>query len=311
MRPVICILMIFHSLSTTAQYTKNNLKLESTTDQQKYRYQKLKLYPIYANAAFVAEHKRVGKYVALKDALEKKKVVITEANSGEVNTLFIENTSKDTIMVLSGEVVQGGKQDRMIAQDFILYPNSGKKDISVFCVEHGRWQPKDQGMEFKKYYTISSNEVRKAAIVKKDQHEVWKKVAETTDANKANTSTGTLTALKESGDFSKELKKYTDYFGKLILPEQDIIGVIAVSGNSILGCDMFATHDLLAKHYENLINSYATEAITTGKAVTLSHDKVNQYLQTIIDDESKQENEVQKKGTMLKDGKRKIHISTF
>src|SRR6185436_2793758 len=120
-----------------------------------------------------------------------------------------ENISKDTVMVLSGEVVQGGKQDRMIAQDFILYPKSGKKDVSVFCVEHGRWQPKDQGMEFKKYYTISSNEVRKAATVKKDQSEVWKKVAETTDANKAGTATGTLTALKESGDFNKQLKKYT------------------------------------------------------------------------------------------------------
>jgi len=312
MKTIIYILVILCTTSTVrAQFTKNNLKLESVTDQRKYHYQNLQLYPIYANAAFAAEHKSVGKYVTLKDALEEKKVAITESNGGEVNTLIIENTSKDTIMVLSGEVVQGGKQDRMIAQDFILYPKSGKKGISVFCVEHGRWQPKDQGMEFKKYYTISSNEVRKAATIKKDQHEVWKKVAETTDANKANTATGTLTALKESGDFSKELKKYTDYFDNLILPERDIIGVIAVSGDSILGCDMFATHDLLAEHYESLVNSYATEAITTGKTVTILPEKVNQYLQTIIDDESKQEKEVQKKGTMLKDGKRKIHISTF
>src|SRR6185369_11086365 len=101
------------------------------------------------------------------------------------------------------------------------------------------------------------------------------------------------------------------YFGKLILPEQDIIGMIAVSGDSILGCDMFATHALLAEHYENLINSYATGAITTGKAVNVTPQKVDQYLQQLIDDESKQEGEVQKKGTMLKDGKRKIHISTF
>ncbi|HEV8512395.1 MAG TPA: DUF6569 family protein [Cyclobacteriaceae bacterium] len=311
MKTIIFILTVLYSASiANAQYTKDNLRLEAAA-KSKYHYQNLQLYPIYANAVFVAQHRNVGKYVALKDALEKKKVKITESNGGEVNTLFIENISKDTIMVLSGEVVQGGKQDRMIAQDFILYPKSGKKDISVFCVEHGRWQPADQGMEFKKYYTISSNEVRKAATVKKDQSEVWKKVAETTDANKASTSTGTLTALKESGDFSNELKKYTDFFGNLIAPEQDIIGVIAVSGDGILGCDMFATHELLVEHYPNLINSYSTEAITTGKPVTLSNEKVNQYLQKIIDDESKQESEVQKKGTMLKDGKRKIHISTF
>ena len=228
-----------------------------------------------------------------------------------MNTLFIENVSRDTIVILSGEVVQGGKQDRMIAQDVILSPGSGKKDISVFCVEHGRWQPKAEGMAFKEYFTISSNDVRKAGTVKKDQQEVWKKVSETTEKNNANTSTGTLTALKQSGDFSKELKEYTDFFGKLILGENDIIGVIAVSGDGILGCDMFATHDLLGKYFPSLINSYATEAITSGKTVSISYEKVNEYLRSIIDDEHKQEQEVEKKGTMLKDGKKKIHISTF
>lgn len=165
MKPGIIILLVLGALSSgSAQYTKANLTLEATSTTAKYRYEHLQLYPIYANAAFVAQHQGVGKYVPLKDALEKKKVIITESNRGEVNTLFIENISKDTVMVLSGEVVQGGKQDRMIAQDFILYPRSGKKDVSVFCVEHGRWQPKE-GMDFKIYYTISSNEVREAATV--------------------------------------------------------------------------------------------------------------------------------------------------
>jgi len=153
--------------------------------------------------------------------------------------------------------------------------------------------------------------VRKAATVKKDQQEVWNKVAETTDKNKARTSTGTLTALKESGDFTNELKKYIDYFEPLIVNESDVIGVIAVSGDQVLGCDMFATHQMLKEHYNNLINSYATEAITTGKNVQISYDQVNQYLDTIIQDEQKQEGEVQKKGTMLKDGRKKLHISTF
>src|SRR5260221_2983916 len=311
MKSLIAALVMFSISMSNAQYTKNNLKLESDGSKAKYHYQNLQLYPIRANATFVADNKSVSKFETLKNALDKKKVVITEANGGDVNSLFIENISKDTVMILSGEVVQGGKQDRMVAQDVILYPKSGKKDLSVFCVEHGRWQPKESGMEFKKYYSISSNEVRKAATVKNDQHEVWNKVAETTMKNKATTSTGALTALKESDDYNKELKKYTDYFESLIANEGDVIGMIAVSGENVLGCDMFATHELFEKHYSNLINSYATEAITTGKEVKLPSEKVNQYLLTIIEDESKQEREVQKKGIMLKDGQKKIHISTF
>jgi hypothetical protein len=84
-----------------------------------------------------------------------------------------------------------------------------------------------------------------------------------------------------------------------------------VSGSTILGCDMFLTHDIFSKYFPGLVHSYATEAITSGSAVTVPYVKVQQYLDSIIADESKQEQEVEKKGTMLKDGNKKIHISTF
>jgi hypothetical protein len=309
----LCILVSV-PVALKAQYQRENLKLDppAMTSQGMYTYQNLQLYPVRANQAFRSHHKGVAKYVTLKEALEKRKVAITEQKGGgDVNTLFIENVSADTIIVLSGEVVQGGKQDRVIAQDFVLYPKSGKKDVSVFCVEQGRWSPKDGDTSFKQYYTISSNEVRKAATVKKNQREVWNKVSETTEKNKAGTATGTLTALKGSASLTNDLKKYTDHFQPMLSRETDIIGVVAVSGSVILGCDMFASHDIFVKYLSSLLSSYATEAITSGKPVNLPYYKVEEYLQSIIADESKQEKEVEKKGTMLKDGNKKIHISTF
>lgn len=297
-----------------AQYQLENLTLESRAQvaQDRYTYQKLQLYPIRANNTFRSHHKDVAKYVTLKEALEKKKVVISEkSRSGTVNTLFIENVSSDTVIVLSGEVVQGGKQDRVIAQDFVLYPKSGQKDVSVFCVEHGRWSPKNGDTSFRQYFTISSNEIRKAATVNKNQQDVWNKVSETTDKNRANTSTGTLTALQQSESYTKDVKQYTDHFQGTLSAEQDVIGVVAVTGSTILGCDMFATHEIFAQYLSNLLHSYATEAITSGKEVDVPYEKVEEYLKTILADESKQESEVEKKGTMLKDGNKKIHISTF
>lgn len=311
---VVCLIMFMNVLSVNAQYTKENLTLEPVAAVNKFRYENLQLYPIRANQTFQLQHKDLKKYITLKEALEKKKVLITEEDEGRsggsVNTLSMKNVSSDTIIILGGEVVQGGKQDRMVSQDVILYPGSGKKDVSVFCVEHGRWQEKKDGTAFNNYFTISSNDIRKAGAVKKDQQEVWNEVSDATSKNGAQSSTGTLTALNESESYKSSLKKYADHFQGL-LKESDVIGFVAVSGDAVLGCDMFATHDLLQKHYANLINSYATEAITSGKEVTISYEKVRQYLQTIIADESKQEMEIEKKGTQLKDGKRKIHISTF
>jgi len=312
MKPSLILGLILLCIGLHAQYNSINLKLEPAISSSPYLFENLQLYPVRANQAFLKEHKNLGNYVPLKDALEKKKVEITEYSRGSVNTLYIENISSDTIMVLSGEVVQGGKQDRVIAQDFILAPKSGKKDVSVFCVEHGRWQTKTGGdMSFREYFSISSSEVRKAATVNKNQQEVWNKVAETTEKNKAETSTGTLTALQNAGTFNKELDRYINHFKKMFALEEDVIGVVVVAGDKILGCDMFATHSLFEKHYPNLLNSYATEAITSGKKVSVSYDKVNQYLQSIIADEGKQEKVAEEKGTMMKNGKRKIHISTF
>src|SRR5688572_4950900 len=186
----IALFLLVMVVTVRAQYNEKNLSLETVAQASKYRYGNLQLYPIRANSIFVTQHKNVGNYLTLKEAIEKRKIAITEVGSGRsdgtVNTLFIENVSRDTIMVLGGEVVQGGKQDRMIAQDFLLYPGSGKKDVSVFCVEHGRWQPKETGKSFDKYYSISSNEVRKAGAVKKDQQEVWDKVSEVTSKHSAN-----------------------------------------------------------------------------------------------------------------------------
>lgn len=306
-----CCLLVAVSTALKAQYNEKNLRLDASSASAIYKFENLQIYPIYANRDFHDYHKDVGKFVTLKEGIQKKKIVITEHARGTVNTLFIENVSSDTIMILAGEVVQGGKQDRMIAEDFLLYPKSGKKDISVFCVEHGRWQEKGSGKSFNEYFTISSNEVRKAGAVKKDQQEVWDKVSDNTKKNNAGSSSGTLAALKQSGSFNAALKNYTDHFETTFVKQADVIGVVAVSGDRILGCDMFATNELFRKHYINLIHSYATEAITSGKPVEVSFEKVQQYLHTIIGDEARQEREVKEKGTLLKDGNKKVHISTF
>lgn len=310
MKTISIVLFLIVSTSAMAQYKKENLKLDPGVNTA-YRFEKLKFYPVRANKRFEDEHKGLGKYTTLEQALKQKKVVVRE--SDEVNKLFVENVSKDTIMILAGEVVLGGNQDRMVGEDIVLYPKSGKKAVPVFCVEHGRWHARGSGKSFDQYYTISSNKVRKAGAVNKNQSEVWEEVADKTSKNKGQTSTGTLAGLKESGDFSREIQKYVAHFEKLLVNENDVIGLVAVSGDEILGCDMFANHELFKQHYRNLIHSYSTEAITAGKPVTADFKKVNQYLDTILNtqNDAEQEKRIKEKGTMLKERDKKLHISTF
>ncbi len=135
--------------------------------------------------------------------------------SDEVNKLFIQNTGNDSIFIMAGEVVKGGKQDRVIAMDMVIPPHSEPIDLSVFCVEHGRWtyDGSDASDGFTGHANVANTSVRKAAVVSKNQSEVWSKVEEVTTANDAQTSTGTLNALEKDADYQKELKEYEAKFG--------------------------------------------------------------------------------------------------
>ena len=142
MKQILPVILMALPLFSLSQYTYKNLHVNySEADAAKsYTYENLRLYPVYANENFKNEFRTVGKYLTLQDALAKNKIKITEKNNGgSVNNLTIENISSDTIIIICGDVVKGGKQDRIIQNDILLRPKSGKQDLQVFCVESGRW----------------------------------------------------------------------------------------------------------------------------------------------------------------------------
>ena len=304
-------------LAASAQYNTTNLTVKADQSMTAFTWKNMRVYPVIAKAEFIQAHIDVGKYTSLSEALKQKKLVISEATEGEqVNKLYAENISKDTIMILGGEVITGGKQDRMIASDFILPPKSGKKDLSVFCVEHGRWTYKGSRSDanvamFSASPGMVNKEVRKAAGVSKNQSKVWDKVSEVTRGNGAVTSTGTYAALDSNKDYKAKVGEYTAFFKKILAEDNSIIGLVAVTGDSIMGCEMFATHNLLMQHADNVINSYATEAITSGSKVTIQNQKVLAYANTLLADETKQSKFIRENGTELKDKNRKLHIAVY
>jgi hypothetical protein len=83
------------------------------------------------------------KFLTLNEALEQKKIIVHETSN--VNTLAVENTSDDVeVFIQTGDIVKGGKQDRLMAFDMIVPPKSGKMPIPSFCVESGRWSQRGQ-----------------------------------------------------------------------------------------------------------------------------------------------------------------------
>ena len=65
--------------------------------------------------------------------------------SASVNQLALTNRSDRPLILLAGEIVSGGKQDRVVGQDRVVPPHSAPVPLGVFCVEPGRWTGASMG----------------------------------------------------------------------------------------------------------------------------------------------------------------------
>jgi hypothetical protein len=314
-RKLLLFLLVFIPFNSFSQFVLKEgylSLLPKDKIEQDFKYKNLVFYPIIGGNNFISQNYNYSHYTSLEDALKSKKVQITETDNdgAQVNMLYIENVSKDTIFIMAGEVVKGGKQDRVISDDQILPPHSGKIDLSVFCVEHSRWSYKSD-RNFSQYYAVSANSVRKSAAVSKDQQDVWNKVSEVTSKQRASTSTGTYTALADAGDYNKELNAYTAHFINSFSKIKNCVGFVGISDGKIIGCDIFASNQLLEKQLKNLVQSYSTEAITSGKPSAVDYAKVTTYLKGFLTDEKKQDEKIKEIGNGYKYQGKRVHINTY
>src|SRR5205814_1430733 len=98
-----------------------------------YRHENLTIFLVHG------EDKIEGKkLVTLQEALEQKQVIVHETDN--VSELAIENVSKDVeVFIQSGDILKGGKQDRLISFSMIVPAQSGK--VPVAASNRKPWLP--------------------------------------------------------------------------------------------------------------------------------------------------------------------------
>lgn len=211
-------------------------------------------------------------YVTLSEAMEKKWVVVHE--TGNVNQLTIENVTRSrTVVVLAGAVVKGGKQDRVLGQDLVLKPKSGKVPISSFCVEQSRWTKR--GSE--SLYAFSSNSVqvsgkglRKAVKSGFGQGRVWQEVTKEqmkisanvkTDV-RANASPSSYQLAVENKNLKKEIEAYKKVLASIIDKHPDAVGYAVTINGEFSTADVYASRKLFRKTWSQHLESAVTEAVS-------------------------------------------------
>src|SRR5271165_7547144 len=275
------------------------------------RHGNLAVFPVVAAKSYPT-----GEFLTLDEGLRSGEVVVTEAGAvqglirrhpapgvrhdgaAEVNKLVLVNNSKRPLLLLAGEIVTGGKQDRVIGKDRIVPAESDPVDLSVFCVEPGRWVATSEhfGASGATYGVntglsgrnnipttmMAQPSVRAKAMGDKDQNEVWAEVRKQTAAMAAEVavaappasadqinSTTSYARLMENKDVKEKVDEIAapiqHNYESLIkqLRDRKAVGVVVALNGHIIWADIFASTDLLEKYWPKLVRSYASEAVVT------------------------------------------------
>jgi hypothetical protein len=233
-------------------------------------------------------------FLTLDDGLKSGEVVVTESGmarpimrrrhqipvspgGAQVNQLVLINNSQRPLLLLAGEIVTGGKQDRVIGKDRIVPAESDPVDLSVFCVEPGRWT--GASMSFKSLDApMAQPAVRAKAMGAKNQQQVWDEVGKSKEAMAMIVPSPAAEPVRSTTSYARvmandEVKKQVDSAAEPIqhkyqslirqLRDQNAVGVVVAVNGQIVWADLFASTDLLEKYWPKLVRSYAAEAVVT------------------------------------------------
>src|SRR4029077_4772926 len=231
----------------------------------------------------------------LHSSMRRRPVQVRPYGGAEVNRLVLVNNSKHPLILLAGEVVTGGKQDRVVGKDRIVPAESDPVDLSVFCVEHGRWT--ETSAKFDTHASVMLQpSVRKQAMAEQNQQKVWDEVGRSRAELSSKIAAAGPPAPSSPGAYEynlrvQELNGTTSYakarenkavqtqVDSIVQPmqksyesvikqlrNQNAVGVVVAVKGRIVWADMFASSALLDKYWPKLLDSYATEAMTASGA---------------------------------------------
>lgn len=273
-------------------------------------YQNISIFPVVSSIG-----QDTGGFLTLDEGLATGEVVVSERGTegmarsrdgavvipyderrtgAAVNQLVLVNRSKRPLLLLAGELVSGGKQDRIIGKDRIVPVGAPPLPLDVFCVEHGRWS---NGANFVASKTIVHPSVREKAAVDQKQDDVWSAVRGGTtydysvagragDARPAapppppqitsrdlsevvagNAPTQSYEKIYEGSRVGQSVDAFVREvearFARATsgLKGERVVGVVVAYGGEAAWSDIFASSPLFERYWSKLLRSYAVEAM--------------------------------------------------
>jgi hypothetical protein len=220
--------------------------------------------------------------LTLQEALANGAVRVRE--TGNVNALSLENLGNVEVFIQAGDIVKGGRQDRVLSNDLLLPARSGDVPIAAFCVERGRWGPR-QAEEAARFSSADAAMPSHTAKLKMYAAGLWAsgQGARTAPAQaaiwaeceavqerlacslgpsvRAAASRSSLQLSLETENVKAARTAYIEGLQTAGETEQDIVGTVVAINGKIKSGDIYTSNALFRKMWPKILAAGATEAI--------------------------------------------------
>ena len=225
-------------------------------------------------------------YLPLDEALRRNLVEISEQARASVPELLAVSTADAPVVLVGGEQVIGGLQNRVLNTTILLAPHVELR-IPVTCVEAGRWHDMPDGAQEDasdgsagstprppERGSFSSDEAAYAQLrrmhsktityslstgggYRSDQGAVWDEVADRMTATRSYSPSGAMQALYKTPERARKLKESVEALKR----PDGALGFVAVVNGVVMGAELFADEALASAYWDKLARSYAVEAL--------------------------------------------------
>jgi ARG/rhodanese/phosphatase superfamily protein len=193
-------------------------------------------------------------YLTLEDGMARGLVSVREVSRDfEVDTVSLHNRSKLPLLVLEGELILDGEQDRVMQADRVVPPGASLQ-VNVRCVEHDRDYG---GLVFRAGKAMAESSLRRT-VAHESQENVWDQVNVINRRAKLSPSTSTYrhaAALQNAGANAARRNAIVEQLGKLEERAQMVGFAIAVD-EQVIAVERFATPALYRQLETELLGSY-------------------------------------------------------
>ena len=220
--------------------------------------------------------------LTLKKGLELVLVNVKECDTSQVNIIIVKNNAITPLILIDGEEIIGGDQNRIV-NSTILIDAGSKMKIPVSCSEKNRWAFKS---EFKQSEYMANYNTRRA-----------KEYASRVSNSYQDVIWSSIDCLEVENDYASPTSAMEESYKNIKATQNEIIkqfkimdgqtGVLIMVDGEIKGFELFLNSGIYRDFHEKIIKSYLIDSKIKNNMFAVNIEAAREVISHAFDCSSK------------------------